>query len=158
MEQLLEKYRSLNERERYLVIGAGTMIIISLFYLALWAPMQQSIKTNQASVASQTKLLKWVEQNANRAVQLKQSSGSSRTFNGSLPQFVNQTAAQFKIEITRMQPQNDEIQVWVDRAAFDDVLGWFQQMEQKGINIVEADLAESDDPGMIKIRRLRLNK
>lgn len=158
MEQLLEKFRSLSERERNLVLIAGVTITVFLFYFIIWAPMQQSIQTNTASVASQGKLLDWVEQNANRAIQLKQSSGSSGGFSGSLPQAVNQTAAQFKIEITRMQPQNDEIQVWIDRAAFNDVLNWLQRIEKMGINIAEADLAESDEPGMIKVRRLRLTK
>lgn len=158
MEQLLEKYRSLNERERNLTIAAGIMLVISVFYFAIWTPMQQSLKTNKAAVASQTELLEWVEQSANRAIQLKQSSGSNQTFNGSLPQTVNQSAARFNIAITRMQPQGDEIQVWVDKAPFNEVLKWLQQMEQQGINIAEADLAESDEPGMIKIRRLRLSK
>ncbi|UAA38906.1 type II secretion system protein M [Paraneptunicella aestuarii] len=158
MEQLLEKYRALNERERTLTIAAGIMLVVSIFYFGIWSPMQQSLKTNKAAVASQTELLEWVEQSANRAIQLKQSSGSNRTFNGSLPQTVNQTAARFNIAITRMQPQGDEIQVWVDKAPFNEVLKWLQQMEQQGINIAEADLAESDEPGMIKIRRLRLSK
>ena len=120
--------------------------------------MQQSLKTNKAAVASQTELLEWVEQSANRAIQLKQSSGSGGNFRGSLPQTVNQTAARYKIAITRMQPQGDEIQVWVDKAPFNDVLSWLQQMEQLGIKIAEADLAESDEPGMVKVRRLRLKK
>ena len=134
------------------------MLVVSLFYFALWAPMQQSLKTNKAAVASQTELLEWVEQSANRAIQLKQSSGSGGNFRGSLPQTVNQTAARYKIAITRMQPQGDEIQVWVDKAPFNDVLSWLQQMEQLGIKIAEADLAESDEPGMVKVRRLRLKK
>lgn len=158
MNQLLEKFHALNEREKKLVVIAGIVIIVSLFYFAIWSPIQQSIKTNKASVESQTKLLAWVEQNAAKAIQLKRSSGKSGGFAGSLPQAVNQTAARFNIDITRMQPQKDDIQVWVDKAVFNDVLAWLQQLEQMGINVAEADIAESDDVGMIKVRRLRLSK
>lgn len=158
MNQLLEKFNALNDREKKLVVVAGVVIVIALFYFVIWSPLQQSIKTNKASVESQQKLLTWVESNANKAIQLKQSAGSSGGFNGSLPQAVNQTAARFSIDITRMQPQKDDIQVWVDKAVFNDVLAWLQQLEQMGINVAEADIAESDEVGMIKVRRLRLSK
>lgn len=158
MEQLLEKYRSLSERERRLVIVAGISLVITLCYVLVWSPLQSSISANQKGIANKQELLVWVEQNANKAIQLKQSAGGNRNFNGSLPQAVNQTAARNSIDITRMQPQKDEIQVWVDRASFDNVLSWLQQMEQMGISIAEADIAESDDPGIIKIRRLRLSR
>lgn len=155
---VLEKYRSLNERERILVIAASIMLVVATFYFGLWAPMQQSLHSNKAAVKTQTELLTWVEQSANRAIQLKQSGGNKQQFRGSLPQAVNQTAARFKIAITRMQPQDTEIQVWVDKAPFNDVLAWLQQMEQMGLTIAEADLAEADEPGMIKVRRLKLRK
>lgn len=158
MEQLLEKYRNLSERERRLVIIAGIGLVIAIFYAVVWSPLQTSIAKNEKGIANKQELLVWVEQNANKAIQLKQSAGRGSDFTGSLPQAVNQTAARFSIDITRMQPQKDEIQVWVDKASFDNTLGWLQQMEQMGINIAEADIAETDESGMIKIRRLRLSR
>ncbi|MCY7295663.1 type II secretion system protein M [Alteromonas sp. a30] len=158
MNQLLEKYNALNDREKKLVVIASVVIVIALFYFVIWSPLQQSIKTNRASVERQQELLVWVKENATKAIQLKQSAGSHGGFNGSLPQAVNQTAARFSIDISRMQPQKDDIQVWVDKAPFNNVLAWLQQLEQMGISVAEADIAESDEVGMIKVRRLRLSK
>jgi general secretion pathway protein M len=57
-----------------------------------------------------------------------------------------------------MQPQGDELQVWVDQAAFNNVLEWLKAMESMGVVILQADIAEADAAGHIKIRRLQLGK
>ena len=57
-----------------------------------------------------------------------------------------------------MQPQDDELQVWIDQAPFNDVLEWLKTLEGMGIVIIQADIAEADDPGYIKVRRLQLGK
>ena len=57
-----------------------------------------------------------------------------------------------------MQPQGDDIQVWVDNASFESILNWLQALESMGIKITEADIAEGDGAGNVKIRRLRLSK
>jgi general secretion pathway protein M len=57
-----------------------------------------------------------------------------------------------------MQPQGDELQVWVDQAPFNDVLSWLQSLEKSGVIIMDIDLAETGDPGLVKIRRLKLGK
>ena len=98
-----------------------------------------------------------MQENAVRAQQLRRTSGN-KVFSGSLPQAVNTSSARFNIAIARMQPQDDEIQVTVDEAPFNDVLGWLQNMEEMGILILQADLAEGNAPGMVRIRRLQLGK
>ena len=155
---IVKKYHSLSERERMLVNIASVVLLVAVFYFGCWAPIQQSLQTNKAAVKTQLELLSWVEQTANRAIQLQQSGGNKPVFRGSLPQTVNQTAARHGIAIARMQPQDSHIQVWVDKAPFNDVLAWLQQLEQSGLAIDEADLAEADQPGMIKVRRLKLSK
>jgi general secretion pathway protein M len=71
---------------------------------------------------------------------------------------VNQSASRLNITISRMQPQGDELQVWVDQVPFNDVLSWLQSMESKGVVILDVDVAETSAPGQIKIRRLKLGK
>jgi general secretion pathway protein M len=91
-------------------------------------------------------------------VQLRKSGGNKATFSGSLPQAVNQSANSMKITISRMQPQDDELQVWIDQAPFNNVLSWLQSLEKTGVSILDIDIAESDLPGQVKIRRLKLGK
>lgn len=158
INQLKLRFAQYSEREQKMLIAATLFVLVGLFYALIYAPISHSIDNNKQAIKSQTELLSWVAQNANKVIQLRSASQSGASFNGSLPQAINQTASRFNIAITRMQPQGDEIQVWVDNAQFNDVLSWLQAIEQTGINIVEVDIAESETPGNIKLRRLKLSK
>ncbi|MCW8093277.1 type II secretion system protein M [Alteromonas sp. ASW11-130] len=158
MNIILDKYRALTEREQMLVAISGVVMVIAILYWGIFAPLNTGIEREQTRLSSQQKLLEWVSERANRAQQLRQAAGSGNQFRGSLPQAVNSTTNRFKIAISRMQPQGEELQVWVDQAPFNDVLSWLQAMESMGIVILNADIAEADASGQIKIRRLQLGK
>lgn len=158
MNALKEKFNQLTEREQRLVIISAVVVVVGMFYWLVWSPLNQAIERDQKAVESQKSLLSWVQKNANRAIQLRAANGVSTGFNGSLAQAANQTAANANIPIARMQPQGEELQVWVDQAPFNGVLDWLQSLEDMGISILDVDLAEADAPGQVKIRRLKLGK
>ena len=157
MNKLLQTFHQLSEREQRLVIISAVVVVVGIFYWLIWSPLNQSLETDRKAVTAQQELLAWVQKNANRAAQLRGSAGKNAVFTGSLPQVVNQTAARLKIAISRMQPQGEELQVWVDQAPF-DVLSWLQALEKVGVVIKDIDIADADSPGMVKIRRLKLGK
>lgn len=151
-------YMQLNGHEQRLVIISAILVLVAIFYWGIWSPLNTSLERGKIAVKNQTELLNWVQKNANKAVQLRSSVGNNAGFSGSLPQAVNQSATRMKIAISRMQPQGEELQVWVDQAPFNDVLSWLQSLEKIGIGIIDIDIAESDLPGQVKIRRLKLGK
>lgn len=158
MEKLKGVFLQLSAREQRLVLISAVFVILAIFYWGIWSPLNTSLERSQNSVKNQQELLVWVQQNANRAVQLRSSTGNKGSFSGSLPQVVNQSASRMKIAISRMQPQGDELQVWIDQAPFNDVLSWLQSLEKTGVTILDVDIAEADAPGLVKIRRLKLGK
>jgi general secretion pathway protein M len=158
MDKLKSMFLQLSEREQRLVMISAIMLLVAIFYWGIWSPLNTSIDKAQNAVKNQTELLAWVQKNANKAVQLRSSSGNKASFSGSLPQAVNQSASRMQIAISRMQPQGDELQVWIDQAPFNDVLSWLQSLEKTGVSILDIDIAESDLPGQVKIRRLKLGK
>ena len=155
MDKLKSTFLQLSEREQRLVIISAVLVIVAIFYWGIWSPLNTSLERGQTAVNNQTELLAWVQKNANRAAQLRSSGDNNTRFSGSLPQAVNQSASRMKIAISRMQPQGDELQVWIDQAPFNDILSWLQSMEKTGVSI---DIAESTLPGQVKIRRLKLGK
>ena len=158
MKALLEKYKALTEREQKLVIASAIMVLVALFYFIIWAPLNAALDREQKLLDNQQSLLVWVKDTAARAQQLRRSTGGKQAFSGSLPQAVNRTTSQHDIAISRMQPQGEELQVWVDQAPFNNVLAWLKAMESMGVVILQADIAEADVKGHIKIRRLQLGK
>ena len=158
MNKLIQTFHQLSEREQRLVMISAVVVVVGAFYWLIWSPLSQSLENERKAVTAQQELLAWVQKNANRAAQLRGSAGKNAVFTGSLPQVVNQTAARLKIAISRMQPQGEELQVWVDQAPFNDVLSWLQALEKVGVVIKDIDIADADSPGMVKIRRLKLGK
>lgn len=158
MNELKAKFQALTEREQLLVLVSAVVVVIGIFYFAIWMPLVNGIDRESRLADRQTETLAWVEKQSQRAKLLRSASGAKGGFSGSLPQAVNATSSRHKIEISRMQPQNDELQVWVDEAEFNNVLAWLRALEEMGVLIKQVDIAESDKAGMIKIRRLQLGK
>lgn len=158
MDKLKSMFNQLNDREKPLVIVSAILVVFAIFYWGIWSPLNTSLERERKAVENQKELVAWVQKNANRAVQLRSSGSANRAFSGSLPQVVNQSASRMKIAISRMQPQGDELQVWIDKAPFNDVLSWLQSLEKTGVAILDVDIAEADVPGQVKIRRLKLGK
>ena len=158
MDKLKTMFLQLSEREQRLVAISAILVLVAIFYWGIWSPLNTSLERDKTAVKNQTELLIWVQKNANRAVQLRSGGDNKTLFSGSLPQAVNQSANRMKIAISRMQPQGEELQVWIDQAPFNDVLSWLQSLEKTGISILDIDIAESVLPGQVKIRRLKLGK
>jgi general secretion pathway protein M len=158
MNELKARFNALTDREQILVIISAVVVLIGVFYFAIWKPLNSGIDREQKLLSNQATLLTWVKSQSARAAQLRQSSGV-KPFTGSLPQAVNRTTSRHGIAISRMQPQGEEeLQVWVDEAEFNSVLAWLQALENMGVLIKQVDIAEADQGGIVRIRRLQLGK
>ena len=158
MNALKQKFTALTEREQRLVLLSGLVVLLGIFYWGLWAPLNQSISQQSQLLESNKKLVSWVEEQGQKAAQLRGTQSSPRRVTGSLPQLVTSTSSNHSLSISRMQPQGDEIQVWIDEAPFNSLMGWLNELETRGIVIEQLDVAETNAPGMIKVRRLVLTK
>ncbi len=158
MNALLARFRQLTEREQKLTILSVIVVLIGSFYWGIWSPLQQSVIKEQQRIRQQSELLQWVEQNAIKAGQLRAAKVSSKRFSGSLAQAVNTSAGRHSITISRMQPQDETIQVWIDDVSFNQLLSWINTLESQGVLVLQADFAEGSSPGLVSVRRLQLGK
>lgn len=158
MDELKKRYKDLTEREQWLVKIIGIFLIVSLLYSTIWSPLVSAVEKNERSVKTQRNALQTMQKNSQRAQQLKAGGSRNASLSGSLAQAVNGTANSLSVSISRMQPQGEELIVWVDEAPFDSVLAWFQAMETRGVRILDADIVETNQPGQIKVRRLQVGK
>lgn len=158
MNSIKQKFLALTEREQRLVIISVIVVVLGAFYWGIWSPLNKGISQQQQLVENNKKLAAWVEQQAIRANQLRGATGTPRQVSGALPQVVSSTSANYSLTISRMQPQGDEIQVWLDEAPFNNLIGWLSELEAQGVVIKQVDVSEASDAGKVKIRRLVLNK
>lgn len=150
-------WESLNEREHQLVTSAGSVLAVGLFYLLVWLPLSNAVVDTRVSLSKQQSLNQWA---SGAITQIKAAGGSAATGSGgSLTQIVNQSSRRFNIGITRMNPKDDELQLWLDDVVFNDLMKWLAHLEfQQGIGIEGIDVNEGNEPGIVNVRRLIIRK
>lgn len=150
-------WQQLNIREQRLVVVMSALISIFILYGLIWQPMNESIETSKLKIERQQKLLTWVQESAQRYQQAKRNGG--RSSGESLSSIVNRTSRLEKISITRMQPQGDDLQVWIDEISFNQLLSWLEKLASRdGLQVKNIDLSKADQQGVVRVRRLQLGK
>ena len=147
MKQLQSWWQSLQKREQQLVLGAGVTLAIAAFYWLLWAPLHLSYQAQQQQLQQVSQQLLQVSSFPVVSTQAK--------VQGSLTDIISSSARGHKIQVSRMQPQNDQMQVMLNDISFDQLLTWLHELQyQHNVSIVQLDLAVADAPGMVRVRRL----
>jgi len=151
-------WQQLNSREQRLVSAMALVFMVFIFYSAVWQPINNSIAEANSKLARQEQLLTWVQENTTRYKQAKLSGGKS-TLSGSISSVANRSAKVYKLTITRMQPQGDDLQVWIDSTPFTQLLFWLEHLaNNEGLQVKAIDLTQGDKVGEVKVRRLHLTK
>lgn len=151
-------WQQLNNREQQLVLVMSVVMAIFILYSLIWQPLNQSLVDGKAKLSRQQALLTWVEEGSERYLQAKRAGAASRS-NASLSSIINRTSRQSNITITRMQPQGDELQVWIDEISFNRLLTWLEMLaSREGLQVKNIDLSKTEQPGVVRVRRLQLGK
>lgn len=149
-------WQQLNNREQGLVGAMSVVFMVFIFYSALWQPINKNLAQASNKLARQQALLAWVEENTTLYQQAKKSAGK-KTFNASISSVANRSAKTYKLIITRMQPQGDDLQVWIDSTPFTQLLFWLEHLaNNEGLQVKAIDLTPGDKVGEVRVRRLHL--
>jgi len=153
-----ERWLQLNIREQRLVIAMASVVIFFILYSAIWSPLNKNIDSATKKIERQESLLTLVK--AGTAT-YKSAVGANRggNRNASLSSVVNQTAGGEKIVIARLQPQGEDLQVWIDEVPFNNLLKWLENLSvNNGINVKSIDITDANKAGVVKVRRLQLGR
>lgn len=151
-------WQELNLREQRLVLVMASVLVLFIFFYLIWQPLNERLATAEQKLSSRQALLAWVTDNTARYQNVKLKGGSKKN-NGSLSSIINRTANQHQLTITRMHPQGDSIQVWLDSASFTSLLFWFEHLaNNENLKVQAIDLAQSDKQGEVRVRRLQLGR
>ncbi|MCW8834714.1 MAG: type II secretion system protein M [Colwellia sp.] len=151
-------WQQLASREQSLVMAMGSVVVVFLLYTLLWQPLNVNLANTESKLANRQALLTWVKENTAR-YQSIEPNGEIKKTSGSLSSIINRTANQYQLTITRMQPQGESLQVWLDTAPFTELLFWLEHLaNNEGLQVQAIDLASSDKSGEVRVRRLQLTK
>lgn len=147
----------LNSRERQLVGGLGVVVVVFIFYSFVWQPLNDNIEQGKRKLERQQSLLSWV---TSETARYQANKGNGRvSSSGSLSSVINRTARSNGITIARVQPQSNDIQVWIDNASFSGLLTWLEQLSvNEGIQVKNIDLTSTEQSGQVRVKRLQLGR
>jgi len=158
LASLKQWWAQLNTREQRLVVAMGGAVLTLLLYTLVWQPLNTNVENSKTKLASRQALLTWVSENSARYQSIKPNN-SGQKLGGSLSSIINRTAGKYQLIISRMQPQGDSLQVWVDEVSFTQLLYWLEHIvNNEGLKVQAIDIASSDKPGEVRVRRLQLTK
>ena len=157
LQNLKQWFYTLQTRERVLVVTAAVITAILIFYMLIWSPLNNAVQENQKALNNEQELVTWLQEQSVRA-RLLNDSGNVQRFNGSLTQLVNQTTRGTNIAISRLQPIGENLQVTIDSVPFNDLLAWLDTLENRGVTILQSDIVDTDESGVVQVRRLQLGK
>ena len=157
-EQLLAWWNGLAYREQQLLGACAVVLVIGIFYWGIWSPLNQAEHDALEDVQKAQRTLTDIKQKANRIIALKKND-TKTTSGGSLSRIISASARAYGLTITRMQPQGNKIQVWMDEVPFEALLSYLDDIVQsKGLILDNLDIAETDTSGIVKVRRIQFSR
>ncbi|BDM62650.1 type II secretion system protein M [Shewanella sp. NFH-SH190041] len=157
MEKFKLWWGNLAQREQQMLVAAAAVVLLGILYWGIWAPISQAQENARRNLAAEQQTLDYVKQTASRIMALRQT-GGKRSAVGSLSALVNRSADKFGLEITRMQPQGDKIQLWLDDVPFTSLMDYLSDLVQQGLSLDNLDITATDTPGYVQVRRIQVSR
>ncbi len=153
-------WAGLSEREQRLLGMAGGVLLLALLYWGAWRPFAARLEQAERRVATQQQTLAWMQAQEPALQRLQGRRGGHQGKNTPLDAVVAQTARQFQLQISRLQPSGAQLQLEMTQADFNQLLGWLQRLEQEfGIRAQQLELSALEPyQGQVRVRRLLLGR
>jgi general secretion pathway protein M len=155
LAKLRSSWRRLSGREQQLI---GVLIVIALclvVYLGLWKPLDNRAKTHKQMLILEQERLEVVIKQANQIESMRQKNGSEGVVAQPLNQVIATSSSTLGISLIRLQPKNEQLQVWIEPLSFDRLVDWLDMLErQYGVQVTALDIERAESSGMVEIRRL----
>ncbi len=150
-------WSALAQREQRLIAAGAALLILFLLYVAIWVPLQGSRARLLAQTEEQRATLRWMQQSAAEIRQLSARGAGRQVATGqSLLGLIDQTARSERLAeaVKRVQPDGtNSVRVWLENAAFDDVMRWLGTLEQRhGVAIDTLNVERGEQPGRVAAR------
>lgn len=161
-QKVRTRWQALQQRERVLLSALAGLVLVTFLWLGVWQPLHQVVAQAQQGLESQQNYQRWFERQAQliyqgqAAAENKQKGQLGPLAANELSAFLNTVTTELKLEITRIQPQNDAQVLVFNEASFDAVLTLLERLASRGVTIEYLDVSETTTPGVVRVRRLQV--
>ena len=154
-EQIKEWWEGITAREQQLVsVGGGIALLVIVYYL-IWLPAASTLETNQQKLKSTEQTLLWVETNVEKLLAEGGIQDQTEGRKQNLSRLISSTAKRNNIDISRIQNQNEQVDVWINDVQFTAFLKWVTALKNDNkVSIINVDISQNQTEGMVKVNRL----
>ena len=143
-------YAAKTKSDRTIITIVAVLILVSIFYLAIWQPTQSYATDQSSRYVNELRLAEWVALNK---MQLKASANTPVNETAASSQIARITSAANKhqLKLERLQPESDgSISVVVQEQRFERVVLWISQLEtQQNFAVTRVRLDRGDKQGLV---------
>ncbi|MFT4045344.1 MAG: type II secretion system protein M [Solimonas sp.] len=160
IEQLQARVRSqfeqLQPRERVIVLAGGAVLLLIIFYLALWKPLVLAGQRRSAALETSRALAVRIESAAGLAQGGRDAGAIDRST--ALLSVVDQSSRGPALGVppTRVQPEGNgdkAVKVWFEGVPFDNALRWLGELQARyAIMVTSAEIEPGSAPGLVNAR------
>ncbi|HLQ26188.1 MAG TPA: type II secretion system protein M [Acidiferrobacterales bacterium] len=155
LQNYLTRWQSLQPRERFALTIAGVVLLIVVFYLLLWSPIQRDLASLRVTVPQDRAKLTVMRAQALQVARLRTASAQSPSDN--LLSALEQSAATRGLRqyIGRIEPEGaNGARVVIEEVNFNNLLTWLVDLQGRGIRVENAVLQRKSNPGAVSARLL----
>lgn len=151
-------FDSLELRERRMLIVGGVLLAITLFYVAVWEPLEHGVEAQRQRNAEQQALLQWMQQAVSEVKQLRGASGRPAQLakGQSLLAAIDRAARANQLggALKRVQPDgSNRARVWLEGASFDKLVRWIDSLQRRqGVRVVSSVFEAREESGRVDAR------
>ncbi|VAW61387.1 hypothetical protein MNBD_GAMMA08-1719 [hydrothermal vent metagenome] len=126
---------TLDQREKYIVIGGAISLAIMLFYLIIWEPITSQYEQQKLHLDSQRQLYSWMKNASAEIRSLKSTGGNNiaKYRNQSIASLADRSAitSGIKSYIEKIDQSKKGVKVNIKAANFDQIITWLTNLENK---------------------------
>jgi general secretion pathway protein M len=145
-------WNSLNERERWMVIIAAVSVFIYLYYLALYAPLSDSVALKSDQLVEKTETLAWMNKvrHQDHSSKTKQTVSNSQLLTLLATQLKDNKTLKFPYQL--QQTGSGDIQLTFDAVPFTLFMKWLAKINEKyTLTLKQLDVQQTETPGVAKL-------
>ncbi|MCW8399940.1 GspM family type II secretion system protein LspM [Legionella sp. PATHC038] len=144
---------TLNEREKWMLIGTAVCLILYVYYLFLYSPLSQRVDQKSKQLIEKSTTLEWmrkIKQQSHTKQTKKQIVDNSQLLTTLATQLKNDSTLKFPYQL--QQTGSGDIQITFDSVAFNLFITWLEKINQRyAITVKQFEADRSKTPGVTRL-------
>ncbi|WP_027707551.1 type II secretion system protein GspM [Zooshikella ganghwensis] len=149
-EKITAQLNAMPERDRRALVIMVVAVTLTVVYMLIWEPIMQWSDESRKEYQSNMDTLAFIQANEQAARQ-STSQGVQQVSRDKLSAVVTGAARQQGIKLSRVQPSNEGVTVWMDKVAYQKLLAWVINLHnQYHFSIDKIRIDAQDEAGMVR--------